>query len=64
MNYLAKSFVLENNVTGDKEIIRTWRHYLTLAGDQAEAARKFMNGFSQSVGDWEARPQASFELIA
>lgn len=64
MNYLAKPFVLENIVTGDKEIVRTWRQYLTLTGDQAASARKFMNGFSNGIGEWIARAQASFELIA
>lgn len=64
MNYLKKPFVLENHITGDKEIVRTWRQYLTLAGDQAAAARKFMQGYDYGVGAWTAREQSSFELIA
>ena len=63
MNYLRKPFVLENTVTHKKEIVSTFRQYLSLVGNQAVAARCFLNGMGSACGEWEARPQASFELV-
>lgn len=65
MDYLKNPFVIEDSITGHKEIVNTFRRFTKLAGAHKAVAREFNRYPNEpfTLGVLTARKQEAFELV-